>query len=507
MKSFLLKILPQLAVGLFLTLPLTAQQLFSGQVFLDANKNLIKDADEKEISGVLVSNGRDIVKTDRKGEWKLLAQGEESIFIIKPSSYQIPASRSMVPQHFLGNNTNDRTYNFPLWIGKKVKSFEALLFGDTQTRGMTEVNFLTHDVIEECIGSEAAFGVVLGDIVANEPWLFDEIAASMGQTGFPWYYVFGNHDHDHDAVGNDGADKTFVQNFGPSSYAFEVGQVVFISLNNINYKKEGGYSGNFSDNQLNFVDNYLDFVPNEKLVVLMMHIPIVACKNREAMYRILEKKPNNLSISGHTHELAHVFVDNSQGWEGAIPHHHFINGTACGSWWCGIKDELGIPHATMNDGSPNGYAVISFDGNEYNIRYKGARRPADYQMNIYLPDDINAKSLDTNSVLVNVFNGSEKSIVEMQFDRSGDWKVLKQIESIDPACLAMYELSPYLDIKKGDKALDEVFGWKMDYPSKSKHFWQGDLEKSLSPGTHSVTIKTTDMFGNIYQANRVFRIE
>ena len=119
MKSFLLKILPQLAVGLFLTLPLTAQQLFSGQVFLDANKNLIKDADEKEISGVLVSNGRDIVKTDRKGEWKLLAQGEESIFIIKPSSYQIPASRSMVPQHFLGNNTNDRTYNFPLWIGKK----------------------------------------------------------------------------------------------------------------------------------------------------------------------------------------------------------------------------------------------------------------------------------------------------------------------------------------------------------------------------------------------------
>jgi hypothetical protein len=94
--------------------------------------------------------------------------------------------------------------------------------------------------VEECIGSDAAFGVTLGDIVANDPELFDEVAASIGQAGIPWYYIFGNHDNDHDARGNDGADNTFVKNFGPSSYAFEFGEVVFIGLNNIDYKNKEG---------------------------------------------------------------------------------------------------------------------------------------------------------------------------------------------------------------------------------------------------------------------------
>lgn len=506
-KNSILKYLHTLLLSLCLTFSTLAQQQFQGQVYLDLNKNLSIDANEKGISGVAISNGREVVLTDRKGNWNLSAIDAKSVFIIKPSAFEMPTNKSMVPLHFLSKNGTEGKYDFPLWEGKKVKSFDALLFGDTQTRGLTEVNYLTHDIVEECIGSDAAFGVVLGDITANEPELFDEVAASIGQAGIPWYYIFGNHDHDHDAKGNEGADKTFVRNFGPSSYAFEVGQVVFISLNNIDYKKEGGYKGNFSDDQLQFVGNYLSHVPDEKLVVLMMHIPIVACKNKEAMFRILETKPNNLSISGHTHKLDHVFIDNSNGWNGATPHHHFINGTACGSWWCGMKDELGIPHATMNDGSPNGYAIVSFTGNEYNIKFKGARRPADYQMNIYLPDDIIRASLDTTKVLVNVFNGSEKSKVEMQIDRAGAWKALSQLTTIDPANLEMHNLSPYLDVKKDGETLDEVFGWKMDYPSKSAHFWQGDLIKSLNPGTHTVTIRTTDMFGNVYEAHRVFRIK
>ncbi len=507
MKTVSLKFVSLLSLFLILTWPLAAQTQFKGQVYLDINKNLKKNANEKGVSGVAVSNGRDVVRTDRKGNWELSAERMVSIFVIKPSAYEMPTNKSMVPLHFLHENVETDSYDFPLWKGKKVNNFEALLFGDTQTRGLTEVNYLTHDVVEECIGSDAAFGVTLGDITADQPELFDEVAASIGQAGIPWYYIFGNHDHDHDARGNEGADNTFVKNFGPSTYAFEFGQVVFISLNNIDYKKEGGYKGNFPDDQLKFVENYLSYVPDGKLVVLMMHIPIVACQNKEAIFRILESKPNSLSISGHTHKLAHVFVDRSDGWNGSKPHHHFINGTVCGSWWCGMKDELGIPHATMNDGAPNGYAVISFDGNSYNIRYKAARRPADYQMNIYLPDDITPEGLDTTRVLVNVFNGSEKSKVEMQVDRSGAWVTLNQITTIDPANLEMHKLSPYLDVKKDGKALDEVFGWKMDYPNVSSHFWQGDLNKSLTQGTHLVTIKTTDMFGKTYEAHRVFRIK
>jgi hypothetical protein len=51
-----------------------------------------------------------------------------------------------------------------------------------------------------------------------------------------------------------------------------------------------------------------------------------------------------------------------------------------------------------------------------------------------------------------------------------------------------------------------VFGWKMDFPSKSDHFWKGNLPEGLGIGTHRITIRTTDMFGNTYQSHRIFRV-
>jgi hypothetical protein len=171
-----------------------------------------------------------------------------------------------------------------------------------------------------------------------------------------------------------------------------------------------------------------------------------------------------------------------------------------------VKDELGIPHATMNDGAPNGYARIKFEGNSYNIQYKASRRPADYQMNIYLPEDISVDELDATSLLVNVFNGSEKSMVEMQIDNTGIWIPLSQTEARDPANMLLYQKGPFLDEKINEKPLDEVFGWKMDYPSRSNHFWKTVLPEDLIPGTHMATIKTTDLSGNTYRAHRIFRI-
>ncbi len=485
---------------------LLAQANISGFVYLDENQNLVKDKKESGIEGVLVSNGRDVVETDADGRWSIADNGNSAVFVIQLAGYLVPSNNSKIPQHYSTPSNHQKTMNFPLWEGEENHEFEALFFGDTQARGMKEVNYVTHDVVEECIGSKAKFGVVLGDIVADDPGLFDEISASIAQIGIPWYYVFGNHDYDRDAKGNAGAEDTFFKNFGPSTYAYEFGQVAFISINDVFYKEKGGYKGYFTEDQLSFVSNYLEHVPQEKLVVLMMHIPIVRCENREDMFRILEKRKHTLSIAAHTHTLINLFVDESMGWKGSEPHHHFINGTVSGSWWCGLKDELGIPHATMNDGTPNGYSTIKFDGNQYDIVYKAARRPVDYQMNIYLPDDISLAELDTTQVLVNVFNGTEKSIVEMRIDQFGDWVPLSQTTSRDPANWKMHELNQYLDVEVDSIKLDVALGWKMDKPQRSRHFWTGRLPKKLTIGTHQMAIKTKDMFGNIYQSHRIFRV-
>ena len=127
-------------------------------------------------------------------------------------------------------------------------------------------------------------------------------------------------------------------------------------------------------------------------------------------------------------------------------------------------------------------------------------------MNIYLPGEIEKSAFDTTKVLANVFAGSVKSKVEMCID-NGNWIKMDTIQTIDPECLRMYNLSPLLNEKVNGQSLDEVFGYKMDYPSKSHHIWQAQLPKNISPGTHRLTVRTTDMYNLTSIAHRIFKVK
>jgi hypothetical protein len=368
------------------------------------------------------------------------------------------------------------------------------------------VNFINHDVVSECIGTDAAFGLSLGDIVADDPMLFLEVSQGIAQTGIPWYNTFGNHDNDRKATTNEKRDSTFRRFFGPSTYAFEYGQVAFVVINNVFFGETGRYKAHITNDQLAFMRNYLKHVPLEKLVVVAMHIPVVACDNREELFSILSSRPHLFSVSGHTHDQRNLWLGEEQGWSGPHVHHHLVCPAVSGSWWCGMIDERGIPHATMNDGSPNGYSIISFEGNHYSVRFKAAGRPENYQMNIYLPDEMETSAADTTSVLVNVFAGSERSVVEMKAGRDGGWIPMTVVKTVDPACLQMHQLTPFLQETVLGKRLDTVFGWAMDYPSVTNHIWEASLPAGLPPGTHQVTVRTTDMYGQTWTGHRIFRI-
>lgn len=479
-----------------------------GVVFLDENKNGTLDLGEAGLKGICISNGIEVVQTGADGRWEITSKGTHSIFVIKPASYAVPLNENNIPQHYflLEDTPEIREINFPLVPSEEESSFSALFFGDTQARGLREVNYILHDVVEECMETNAIFGISLGDIVADDPHLFAEVSQGIGQIGIPFYNIFGNHDHDRDQSQNENKDQTFRKFFGPSTYAFEYGQVAFIGLNNIYFNPEGKYQAHLTKNQLIFIDNYLSYVPEEKLVVLMMHAPLVRTKNREKLYEMLQDRKYTFSISGHVHEQMHVFVDEGMGWKGQEPHHHLINATVCGSWWCGLHDEQGIPHATMNDGAPNGYSIITFNGNQYSIRFKAARRPENYQMNIYLPDELNSQKLDTAHVLTNIFAGSSRSKVEMRIGRNNGWMPMEQVQTIDPECLRMHRLSPYLEMTANGQELGQVFGFKMDYPSVTSHMWKANLPDDLPEGTHTLTIRTTDMFNQTWTGHRIFRI-
>ncbi len=494
-----------------------ASTVARGTVYHDRDRNGVFDAGEQGVPGVCVSNGRDVTRTDGQGRWTLPVNDDTILFVVKPAGWGVPVDKDNLPRfHYIhkpqGSPPLDppgveptgplpASIDFPLYVRREPRRFQAIFFADPQARGMREVNFIAHDVVEELIGSDAAFGVTLGDIVADDVGLFDAINGAVGRIGIPWYSVFGNHDTNRDARDDRYSDETFERVYGPPTYAFEYADVAFIALDSVYVKSEGGYEGRFTADQLTFVRNYLSTVPMDRLVVLMMHIPLHRCRNGRELLALLADRPHTFSISGHAHEQSHHFLGEEYGWSQPEPHHHLVNAAVSGSWWCGVFDELGIPHATMNDGAPNGYSIVDFDGNRYSIRFKAARRPADYQMNIYLPDEVESAETGSVEAWVNVFAGSERSRVEMRVGDEGEWIPLERTPERDPACQRMYEQTADISVE-----LEERFGWKMDPPSVSSHIWKGTLPDRLPEGTHGVTVRTRDMFGQEYTAHRILRV-
>lgn len=485
----------------------------NGRVFHDANGDGLWNDGEPGIGGVKVSNGHDVRITGEDGTWSIPVDDDSIVFVIKPPHWMTPVTENRIPKfHYIHKPKGSpqleaagvaptgrlpESIDFPLTPQNEPERFSVVLFGDTQARGLREVNFVTHDVVEELIGTDAKFGISLGDIVADDVELFDEINASIAQIGIPWYNTFGNHDNNRGAADDVHSDETFERVYGPGTYAFEYAHAVFIILDDVYFEPSGKYRGRLTGRQSMFLENYLATVPKDRLVTLHMHIPLVGVQNKADVYRLLKDFPHTVSVSGHTHETMQFFETADNGWFGPEPHHHFVNATVCGSWWCGTFDELGIPHATMNDGAPNGYSFLMVDGNRYTIRFKAARRPDDYQMNIYVPDDVNAGEAARTEVLVNVFAGSDRSTVRMRLG-TGEWIPMRQTETVDPECLRMHRQNEFLN--------EEIFGWKMDYPSETRHMWKATLPENPPSGTHTLLVETTDMFGQTYVDHRIVRI-
>ena len=165
--------------------------------------------------------------------------------------------------------------------------------------------------------------------------------------------------------------ETWRREIGPLHYAFQYGEATFIILNNVDPFVRGhhrggerGYVGRIGDARLHFVRNVLRHVPREHLVVVSMHIPLVTYEdpthpsdnttNAAILLEILSRRPNTVSFSGHSHTTEHHYLRPARGLHAARPHHHHVLTAACGSWWSGPADTVGVPQSVSRDGTPRG---------------------------------------------------------------------------------------------------------------------------------------------------------
>ncbi|MHC4831316.1 MAG: calcineurin-like phosphoesterase C-terminal domain-containing protein [Planctomycetota bacterium] len=486
-----------------------------GIVFVDANRNRVFDDGEAGVEGVVVSNQHQVTRTDADGRYRLPIVGDAIVFVTKPRNYRVPLNAQRLPQFYYVHKPKGSpklrfkgvaptgplpaSIDFPLYPFEEPDKFRAILFGDPQPVNLREVDYITRDVLEELVGTDAAFGITLGDIVFDNLALFEPLNEAIALLDIPWYNVIGNHDINHDAPNDALSDETFERVYGPAYYSFDHGPVHFVVLDNVGHRQsaKGGLAARFGDAQLAWLARDLAEVPQDKLLILTMHIPLAGTQDRQALFRLIEKRPYSMSVSAHQHFQRHRFFGERDGWRGKQPHHHLVNVTVSGAWWKGPLDERGIPAAPGRDGSPNGYSIFTFDGHSYAIDFKAAGKPSDYQLSVFAPAVIEAGKGPHAPISVNVFGGSERSVVEMRVGAQASWQPLKRVRAKDPGYLKLREAESWLKTPKARK---------LPEPTPSDHLWQGPLPDNLEKGMHLIEIRTTDMFGRTHKGARAIRV-
>lgn len=500
-----------------------AQYKVTGVVYEDTNKNEKKDRKEKVLPNVLVSNGVDVVSTDSNGRYQLELTNDAPVFVIKPSGYQFHLDAHNLPKFYYLHKPNGspaseyegvkptgklpKSLDFALFPAEENQQFTAFTFGDPQAYNLQEIQYFINGIIKDVDRSKAVFGISLGDLVGDDLSLHPPYKDAIKQIGLPWYNVMGNHDMNYDAKIDEHSDETYEKHFGPNNFSFNYGKVHFIILDNILYPdpRDGkGYWAGFRSDQLKFVENNLKHVPKDHLIVLAFHIPLednngewFRVADREKLFDLLKDFPHTLSLSAHTHIQQQLFHGKDKGWKQEKPHHEYNVGTTSGDWYSGEINAQGVPESTMRDGTAKGYALIHFNGNSYEVDYKVAGKPEDYQMNVFAPKAVLKAERSRHSVYANVFMGNPNDEVLFRINE-GEWKKMKFTNEEDPK----YQSNFY----KWDLSETAVRGRRPSKSMKSTHLWSARIPTNLEVGEHTIEIKATDMYGKVHYGSTTYKI-
>jgi C terminal of Calcineurin-like phosphoesterase/Calcineurin-like phosphoesterase len=507
----------------------------SGFVFEDRSGTGQRQRGDPGVAGVLISNGCDVVTTGADGHWVLPVADGDSLFVIKPPHWSTPAGPGGVPRfsylHQPHGTPRDILYrhegvaptselppsiDFPLRRHYESATFEALLLADTQPANSAELEYLRDDIIVSALSRAAAFGINHGDVVFDDLSLYPRYLKVLSATGIPWHHCPGNHDLNSEAADDRYAKETWKRIFGPRHYAFQYAGATFILLDNVYYygnnpgmSQSGRYCGLIGNRQLQFVANVMKHVPPEQLLVVSMHIPLQTYQDptnsadntvdRNLLLELLHSRPHAVSFSGHMHLTEHHYLSTEDGLPRHGPHHHHVLTAASGGWWGGPHDCRGIPSADSQDGTPNGFHILSVDGSQYTTRFvaganKGIgslralvdsphRREADAAGGgSLLGGPIAADELQHCELVVNVFDGGPRTRATYEIAGQGSRQVpMQRTATYDPYVAKLFE-----------RHVATQKSWVRALPSS--HLWKAPLPANLEPGAHRVTVRAIDEY-------------
>jgi C terminal of Calcineurin-like phosphoesterase/N terminal of Calcineurin-like phosphoesterase len=511
----------------------------SGMVFEDRDSSGVASSANPGLAGVLVSNGRDIAVTDADGRYTLPLPDEATIFVIKPVGFMppiepmtnlprfyrhhqpkgSPAELNLTFEGLAPTGPLPASADFPLRRQEEPKAFNVVMVTDPQPETDAEVDFVREDLIEALAGADARFGLTAGDIMFDDLSLYPRSNAIFGTIGLPWWNVGGNHDLNLEAPDRTYSRETYKRVFGPNYYAFFYAETLFLMLDDVDYlgpdptkpRGAGKYEGRLDERQLEFVRNVLGHTPDDRLIVVVLHIPLKTAigpeprqnlVNRQDLFDLFEGRRYTVSFAGHTHTTEHHYFDAADGWKGPEPHHHHVLTALSGSWWSGPFDHRGVASADSRDGTPNGFHILSVDGLTYTTRFVPAKEPNGRQMRLsidsrfhgiskeaerdirqvrLLGSPVPREALSASTLIANVFDGGDKTRVKMII---GDRAPIEMTRRAQP--------DPFVQEVFARNEATKKFWVKAD---DSSHIWTARLPGVLGPGTYPVVVEAVGEYG------------
>lgn len=422
-------------------------------------------SDGQGLPGVVVSDGYEVTVTDENGVYYLPSEKKHGyVFISVPGNYEVPYVENL-PQFFkrlsVGSsveqkdfsliktdNTNHVVIGMADWhLANRNNDLEQFTTGFLADVNATIAEYQAKGV--------KVYGLTLGDLSWDLYWYDNKFALpeyllQMYKLNCPVFNMMGNHDNDPYYAGDWAAEQTYKTIVGPSYYSFNLGDVHYIVLDNIDNINTGGAQGVIGSRNYNtaVVNHQMEWLRKDLAtikdkstpIVIGMHAPLYsnpavnssgeyqikyAMSNGSAFQSALAEFSNVHVLTGHTH--INYTIESSP----ALIEHN--TAAVCATWWWTGRSGYAGNHI-CRDGSPGGYGVWEINGSDIEWYYKSTGYNKDYQF----------RSYDLNTIHITAAEFAPKSNEESMAAYSGD----------------------YANINKSDEILINVWGyddrWKVE---------------------------------------------
>lgn len=461
----------------------------------------VVESAEGPVANVVVSDGVEVTTTDDNGVYQLASKKEHGyVFISVPSGYEC-SQKGVFPDHYrVLNSSNDLPENHSFTL-KKVNqtNYKVLFFGDMHigNRGygksnndMGQFEKVASDINSYVNSHKSApiYGITLGDMTWDLYWYdkkfspsdYTEYINKEISSGLTMFHTIGNHDNDMNGGGNfgaSGAKTPFTASIAPPYYSFNIGDVHYIVLDNVECSRyvkgdgkvnreepsKGGkqYAGYFYDPQFDWVAKDLSYVDKSTPVMVMMHVPVFASNGPDRFTKNMAETDKLLAafegynvhyVTGHTHRSYNV-VPNDGITGGRNIYEHNLSALCSDWWWSGAKTP-GLLQAS--DGTPSGYGVWDISGKDIKWVYKCCGKDENFQFRTYdlnnikfslekdVPELTNALMKTKFLLIINAYNGNQVGKNEVLINvwaQNSRWEV--SVKTVDGKDLEVEHVSAY----------------------------------------------------------------